>query len=205
MSESFAKIATGFNVLPLQIALKRQPKLFGAIDLRRTNYLQKNANEFEVSPHVGMKDIWVRYNDVTPFIQSGNYTCMNDEHDPIWYPAYYALPQIRPLIFDLMRIVEGERLGGIFITKLAPGERIEKHIDAGWHAGYYDKYYIPIQNAKGATFNFEDGMIEPELGDVYWFDNSVPHWVENNSNEDRISLIVTIKSDRIKGAERANA
>lgn len=203
MSEHFAKIATGFNVIPLQIALKRQPKLFGAIDLRRTNYLQKNANEFEVSPHVGMTDIWIRYNDVTPFIQSGDYTTMNDEHDPIWYPSYYALPQIRPLLFDLMRIVEGERLGGIFITKLSPGARIEKHIDSGWHAGYYDKYYIPIQNAKGATFNFEDGYIEPNLGDVWWFNNSVPHWVENNSDEDRISLIVTIRSDRVKGAERA--
>jgi hypothetical protein len=205
MSESFAKIATGFNVLPLQVALKRQPKLFGAIDLRRTNYLQKSATESDVSPHVGMKDIWIRYNDITPFAISGDYTRMNDEHTPIWYPAYYMLPQIRPLIFDLMRIVEGEQLGGIFITKLSPGAKIEKHIDGGWHAGYYDKYYIPIQNAKGATFNFEDGTIDPDLGDVYWFDNSVPHWVENNTTEDRISLIITIRSDRNKGAERANA
>ena len=204
MSESFAKIASGFNVIPLQIALKRQPKLFGAIDLRRTNYLQKNANEFEVSPHMGMKDIWIRYNDITEYINGSlPLSTLNDEHNPIWYPAYYMLPQLRPLIFDLMRIVEGEQLGGIFITKLSPGCRIEKHTDAGWHAGYYDKYYIPIQNAKGATFNFEDGVIDPQLGDVYWFDNSVPHWVENNSNEDRVSLIVTIRSDRNKGAERA--
>ena len=206
MNESFAKIASGFNVLPLQIALKRQPKLFGAIDLRRTNYLQKNANEFDESPHVGMKDIWIRYNDITEYINGCKpLSTLNDEHNPIWYPAYYMLPQIRPLIFDLMRLVEGEQLGGIFITKLSPGERIEKHIDTGWHASYYDKYYIPIQNAKGSTFNFESGIISPIEGDVYWFDNSTPHWVENNSTEDRISLIITIRSDRMSGAYRATA
>jgi hypothetical protein len=203
MSESFAKIATGFNVLPLQVALKRQPKLFGAINLRKTTYIQNGGCEGK-SPHLDMQDIWVRYNDITPYIQRNDYTGMNDEHDSVWYPAYYTLPQIRPLIFDLMRIVEGERLGGIFITKLPPGGKIEKHIDSAWHAEYYDKYFIPIQNAKGATFNFEDGLIAPDLGDVYWFDNSVPHWVENNSNEDRIAMIVTIKSDRNRGAERAN-
>jgi len=30
----------------------------------------------------------------------------------------------------------------------------------------------------------------------------VIHWVENNSNEDRISMIVCIRSDRVKGAGR---
>ena len=57
----------------------------------------------------------------------------------------------------------------------------EKYVDNGWHAGYYDKFYIPIQNADGAVFAFDDGVIAPKEGDVYWFDNSVPQWVENNS------------------------
>lgn len=193
MSESFAKIACGFDVMPLQLALKRQPKLFGKYNLRADGYS---------SPHAQMSDIWVRYNPIDKYLESGDFSKFNDEHDAEWYPAYYALPQIRPIVFALMALVEGERLGAVLITKTPPGGSIAKHIDSSWHADYYDKYYIPIQNAPGATFNFEDGTIYPQLGEAWWFDNSVPHWVENNSNEDRIAMIVCIRSDRVKGAGR---
>lgn len=193
MSEAFARIAHGLNVVPLLVALKRQPKLFGKYNLRANGYS---------SPHAQMTDIWVRYNDINKYIDSGDFSKFNDEHDAVWYPAYYALPQIRPIIFSVMSLVEGERLGAVLITKTPPSGSISKHIDSSWHADYYDKYYVPIQNAPGATFNFEDGVICPQPGDVWWFDNSVTHWVENNSNEDRISLIICIRSDRVKGAGR---
>jgi len=192
MSESFAKIACGFDVLPLQLALKRQPKLFGKYPFRQAGYGE--------SPHTNMTDIWVRYNKIDKYLEAGDFTGFNDEHEAEWYPAYYALPQIRPIVFALMALVQGERLGAVLITKIPPGGRIEPHIDTGWHAEYYDKYYIPIQNAPGATFNFNDGIIYPQLGDAWWFDNSVPHWVENHSNEDRIAMIVCIRSDKVAGA-----
>lgn len=192
MSEHFAKIASGLNVMPLQLALKRQPKLFGKYGYRRYS---------EGSPHAGMTDIWVRYNDIKKY-PDGNLSTFNDEHDGVWYPAYYALPQVRPLVFSVMSLVEGERLGAVLITKVPPGGGVAPHVDDGWHAKYYEKYYIPIQNEPGATFNFEDGVIRPDLGDVYWFNNSVPHWVENHSNADRIALIVCIRSDRVTEAYR---
>jgi hypothetical protein len=191
MSESFYKVASGLNVFPLQTALKRQPKLFGKYNFREEMYGE--------SPHKQMKDIWVRYNDINKY-PNGDFSTFNHEHDSVWYPAYYALPQVRPLIFTLMALVEGERLGAVLITKVPPGGTIAPHIDSSWHADYYDKYYVPIQNESGATFNFEDGTIYPQLGDAWWFDNSVVHWVENNSNEDRIAMIVCIKSDRVKEA-----
>jgi hypothetical protein len=184
MSRSFMKIAEGINVLPLQMALARQPELFGR---------RKQRAEAYVSPHTAMTDIWVRYNDFKNYTDLATF---NDEHDSVWYPEYHAIPQIRPIIFWLMNHVEGERLGGVLITKVPPGGRIEPHTDHGWHAEYYDKYYIPIQNDEGAIFGFEDGVIAPQLGEVYWFRNDVPHWVENNSNRDRISLIVCIRSHR---------
>ena len=54
---------------------------------------------------------------------------------------------------------------------------------------------MPIQNEKGSIFAFEDGIIDPEEGDVYWFDNSKLHWVENNTNTDRIAMIICIKTE----------
>lgn len=193
MSEYYAKVADNLDVKPLQIALLRQPKLFG-------KYTQRG--DFEGSPHNEMKDIWVRYNDINPFIEKGSFVGFDAEHDSIWYPSAYAIPQVRKVVFDLMRIVEGERLGGILITKLAPGGKIEKHSDGGWHAEYYDKYFVPILNEEGAVFAFEDGVITPKVGEAYWFDNSVPHWVENNTDSDRIAMIVCIRHSKVQGAYR---
>lgn len=181
--KSHFKIADDFEVLALQEALKRQPELFGQHMQRAKMYL---------SPHAAMKDIWVRYNDITNYTDLSTF---NDEHDSTWYPAYDALPELKPIIFKLMSLVQGERLGGVLITKVPPGGRIGAHTDSGWHAGYYSKFYIPIQNAEGAEFGFADGIIKPKLGEVWNFDNSVPHWVNNDSGEDRLSLIVCIRTD----------
>lgn len=193
MSEYYARVATDLDVLPLQTAILRQPKLFG-------KYPQRG--NFEGSPHSEMKDIWVRYNDVEPYLKKGSLDGFADEHDSVWYPSAYAIPQVRKVVFDLMRIVEGERLGGVLITKLPPKGIIEKHSDGGWHAEYYDKYFVPILNEEGATFCFEDGVIHPKIGEAYWFDNSVPHWVENNTDSDRIAMIVCIRHSKVKGAYR---
>lgn len=188
MSEGFSKLLLGVNVLPLQAALLRQPWLFGQ---------HRGRAEAYKSPHKSMTDIWVRYNALENF-DPENPRNFNNEHDSVWYPAFYSLPQIREIIFPLMHAVEGERLGGVLITKLAPGGRIDRHVDAGWHAEYYDKFYVPILNDAGAVFGWDDGVIAPALGDVYWFRNDLPHWVENNSARERIALIVCIRTHKYK-------
>ena len=95
---------------------------------------------------------------------------------------------------ELMTIVSGERLGGVLITKIPPGGEIKPHVDAGWHAEYYEKYYVPIKNEKGAKFHFEDAVLEPKQGEVWNFDNSKLHWVTNGSAEDRIAMIICIRT-----------
>lgn len=184
---NFSLAAAGIDVTPLRLALCRQPELFG-----RRPQRQYAAG----SPHSGMTDIWVRYNDSTPFERSGDWSKINDPHESVWYPEAAALPELRPIVFDLMARVQGERLGGILITKLPPKGKIEPHIDRGWHAGYYDKYYVAVQNKPGAVFGFPEGVIRAEEGDVWWFRNDVEHWVVNGSDEDRIAMIVCIRHDR---------
>lgn len=185
MSQSFLKIAEGINVIPLQMALISQPELFGKRTFRSDSYS---------SPHKQMTDVWVRYNAYENLEKDPS--TFNDSHESVWYPEAAAIPQIRPIVNWLMSYVEGERLGGILITKIPAGGGIAPHIDKGWHAEYYEKYYIPIQNDDGANFCFEDGVISPKLGDVYWFNNGVTHWVENNSQRDRIALIICIKTHK---------
>jgi hypothetical protein len=184
--QNFLKIAENINVLPLQIALIRQPSLFGRRTARKDGY--------EGSPHLSMTDIWVRYNHWDNL--SKGMDAFNGEHDSVWYPEAAYIPEVRPICMHLMAITSGERLGGVLITKVPPGGKIAPHVDRGWHAEYYDKYYVPIQNDEGAVFGFEDGVIRPQLGEAYWFYNGNSHWVENNSQRDRIALIVCIRTNK---------
>ena len=178
----YQHIAEEIDVAPLRAALEAKPHLFGQQTARATAY---------GSPHKAMTDIWVRYNH----IDNLGPAC-NDEHDSVWYPAYAELPELDPILFSLMGFVHGERLGGVLITKLPPGGVIAPHVDTGWHADYYEKFYIAIRNEPGAWFHFPDGDFRARDGDCYWFDNSVTHSVVNGSDHERLALIVCIKTDK---------
>lgn len=188
--KNFLKIAEGVDVMPLLLSIQRQPDLWDRHKVRK---------EAEGTPHREMSDIWIRYNDVSKYETSGDYGGFNDEHDSVWYPSYYQLPEIRPILFGLMSRVEGERLGGVLITKIPPGHKIEPHADDSWHVQYYDKFYVSLKSNEGANFYCEDEVICPKAGDIYWFDNRRVHWVDNESNDDRMTLIVCIRTHRFRG------
>lgn len=185
MSKYFSQVAQDLDVMPLHIRLRAHPEIFGRRNFRKDSY---------ASPHSGMIDIWARYNDFSNLEDWDKFRM--EPHESVWYPEVDEMPELKPIVFDLMRIVEGERLGAVLITKLPPGGEINPHIDGGWHASHYSKFYVPIQNGPGSNFYWEDGYIDPRLGEAWRFDNSVPHWVVNASDQDRISMIVCIKTAR---------
>lgn len=176
------QLITHMDIEPLRNELAAHPELWDARPERRVA---------PGSPHAGMKDIWVRYNDISRLGPR-----FNDEHVPANYPAWHTLPAARRICFDLMSLVDGEMLGGVLITRIPPGCGIARHIDTGWHVEYYDKFYVCLQNDPGAEFACDDASLTPSVGDVHLFDNRVPHWVVNNSTRDRITLIVCIRTQK---------
>jgi len=192
MARHFMKIAEGVNVKPLVNAIKRQPELWNQHTLRTEGYN---------TPHSKIDDIWVRYNDIANF--DGDRNRFNAEHESVWYPAYFALPQIRDIVFPLMNLVEGERLGGVLITRIPAGGKCLPHVDVGsWHTDYYDKYAVQLESAPGQSFYFQ-GENEPEIesmeskpGDIHWFNNHVVHGVKNETPYDRMTMIVCIRSHK---------
>lgn len=180
----YTKIFSGLNIDRAKEELKDNNHLFGEFNARK-----------EAGPiHSEMDDIWLRYGDISDMIVSGDYSKIAGEHDSIWLKD---LPECKKLCFKVMSMVDGERLGGVLITRLPVGGRILPHKDSGWHAEYYDKYFVPIENEKGAVFGFESGDIKPDIGDVWAFDNSFTHWVENGSNKERIAMVVCVKQNKL--------
>ena len=69
------------------------------------------------------------------------------------------------------------------------------HTDTGWHAEYFEKFNINIQSQAGCEFYYpmHNEAMTSNTGDIYWFRNTVPHGVRNNSDKDQIILTVCVK------------
>ena len=181
--KAYNKIHSDLDISLARKEIENNADLFGEFNARK-----------DASPVMAqMDDIWLRYGDIVEVTKTGDYSKIANEHDSIWLKD---LPECKKICFEVMKLVNGERLGGVLITRLPVGAEILTHTDAGWHADYYDKYYVPLENEKGSVFGFDEGDIEPDLGDVWAFDNSYNHWVKNNSNKERIAMIVCIKQER---------
>lgn len=143
-------------------------------------------------PHSKLSDIWVRYNAWENY-DPQNPAAFNDPHEAVWYPVVKDLPAVFPLIERLTREVGAQQLGGVLITKIPPHEICKPHKDRGWHAEYYSKFAIQLQSNLNQAFCFEEKELRTMPGDVYEFDNSRLHWVVNNSDEPRMTLIVCLR------------
>jgi hypothetical protein len=147
----FLKIADNVDVLPLLAQLHRLPDLWDRNPERRL---------YPGTPHAAMTDIVVRYMpeaDVTMEARRA-------EHRNVFWPAWHALPALRPLVMGLMARVEAVELGSILITRLPPGGQIMPHTDAGsWAPGYYHcKYDHLSMSVSGAVRAWQDDVL---LGD----------------------------------------
>jgi hypothetical protein len=178
------QIIDTFNPALLLNQINRNPQLWNAHTLRTTH---------QNSPHTAISDIWVRFNDTKAYESAGDVASIMDQHESIWYPAAEKLPALRPLVFALMGRVEGIRLGRVLVTKLAPGKKIDAHVDSGDHAAYYDRYHFVLQGLPGSIFRCGEEIVQMPSGTVWWFQNQIEHEVINNSADDRIHMIVDVK------------
>jgi hypothetical protein len=181
----FSQLAAGADVVPLLLDLQRQPHLWN----KNPSRLSKRT------PHHETQDIFLRYKDERPHLQSNDWQGYSDEHIPEWYESIDHLPSARPLIFDLMTRVRGEMLGGVFIYKVEPGKRIYPHVDRGWHPAFYEKFNVCLQSNPQAAFVYDGEAMVQRQGDVHWFRNDIRHEVINDGVSDHIVMTVCIRMD----------
>jgi hypothetical protein len=80
--------------------------------------------------------------------------------------------------------------GRIFVSKLAAKSNVDLHTDSGKYFSYYDRFHYTVTGAKENIFSIRDENCILEVDSLYWVNNHVPHWLENQSNEDRINFII---------------
>jgi len=160
----------------------------------------KQRTESSMSPHREVDDIWVRYNDIKNY-DPQNPLAFHDKHESTWYIEdelfKSQISKICRVICDKYESSHTE-FGGILITRIPAGKQVYRHCDKGsWHAEYYrDKYLIPLKANENQSFNFDGQSVITPVGDIFSFNNLVDHWVLNDSDEPRVSLIICMRHNR---------
>lgn len=168
-----------FDVASLATQLAAHPEVWNEYRWR---------TEHSRSPHREVDDVWVRYNHIENI---GPH--FNDTHESVWYPVVEKIPAVKDLAMKVADIATADELGGVLITRIAAGKQVYPHIDRGWHADYYEKIGVQIAGHPEQAFCFDGEKLSANTGEAYWFRNDVSHWVTNDSDEDRITLIVCIR------------
>lgn len=184
---NFLLIGKGTDTIPLLAAIARKPGLwtedtylrdypqgpFGEIDSIMLRFPPKSVKETEA--------------------EVADHLSKFDQHECLWQPAADQLPEARALIMNLMAYVGGTRLGRVMINRIKPGGRIFPHADTPVHAEYWSRHHICLQASPGVVFRCEDEQVFMAPGETWYFDNALEHEVVNNSNTDRISMVVDVR------------
>lgn len=183
----FLKIASGVHVMPLLLAIARRPELW-----KEDTYLR----DYPQGPFGDVESIMLRFPEKRVFEQEEELAAYKrgehffDQHESIDYPPYALLPEFRPVVMSVFGAVGGERLGRVMVNKLAPGGRIYPHADTPEHCGYYSRFHVVLQSSPGVRFRCADEEVYMGVGEVWWFRNSLEHEVVNESDFDRIHIVM---------------
>jgi hypothetical protein len=180
----FMRIASGVEVLPLMLDLYRQPELWDA-NRARTG----GPGSFE-----GTSDIWIRFRDPTELVSRDSYV---EPFVPVFYPAWHALPHLRPIVFGLMARLEAVALGGVLLTRVPGGQQVAPHDDRGrWHPEHYTvKAYVPLATNPQCYSTCADERVVMQVGEAWLFDNLKTHSTVNDGETDRVTLIVSMRCE----------
>ena len=179
----FVQLAAGVDTTPILLELHRNADLWDRNPERRL---------YPGTPHGQMTDITVRY---MPESDLTGLEVRRLEHRNVFWPAWYRLPSLRPLVFGLMTRVQAVELGSILLTRLPRDGEILPHSDAGnWAPAYYHcKAHVMLAGMSVVTC--EDEVATYRQGDIFTFDNLLQHSIRNVGENDRICCIVSMRCE----------
>lgn len=191
--KNFVHIASNVPVTPLTLAIARLEKSHGV--WKADTYLR----DYPQGPFGQCESIILRFppRSVHETEELLKQALVNiDQHENVDQPVFKSLTEARPLVFNLMAAVEGERLGRVMINKLLPGGVIYPHADTPLHADYWDRFHIVLASAPGSNFRCGDEVVNMRTGDIWWFNNKLEHEVVNNSAHERVHMIIDIRTSK---------
>lgn len=98
---------------------------------------------------------------------------------------------VEPIIKDLEQLHNG-RVGRVIFPKLKAGKKIDGHMDGGDYLDVSRRNHIPIVTNSKVFFAIDKGLLNMHEGECWEINNMRYHEVINDSEEDRIHLLIDI-------------
>jgi hypothetical protein len=98
---------------------------------------------------------------------------------------------VEPIIKTLEEIHDGVR-GNVLVINLKAGTNIAEHRDNGYYLDRARRHHIPIITSDQTWFSVGSEKINMLEGECWEINNTRLHAVENNSDIDRIHLLIDI-------------
>lgn len=103
------------------------------------------------------------------------------------------LPVISGWVDDLVAQRNG-RMGRAVMTMLRPAGVIYPHTDDGVYWLLRDRFHLVVKSPAGSHFKAGGEEVRMQEGELWWFDPTVEHEAFNESDDDRIHIIVDVMS-----------
>ena len=100
-----------------------------------------------------------------------------------------------PLILPILNILKkyyNYNYHASFLARLNPRGTITKHSDSGAFLERCHRVHVPLKTNKDVTYWIDGKPYYWEVGNVYEFNNLLEHKVINNSDQERIHLILNL-------------
>ena len=182
MPRLFRKIQAGVDVSAIVGEIDARPDIW-SIDFQRQQAIavQRETEAVLVFAHAG----------------SGTFKEARQRHPLRYYGVPCAaaehLPRTRDFVEGLARRAHG-RPGRAALVKLRPHGRVYPHIDRGMYYQFRDRYHLILKSPAGSRLRAESDEVKMHEGELWWFDNRVPHEAFNDADADRIHLIIDVLS-----------
>jgi hypothetical protein len=108
---------------------------------------------------------------------------------PVLYEPIVAL--MKDCLDYLQNLYDGV-IHKILLVKLKSNSSIPLHADSGFALQYTRRIHIPIVTNENVFFTVEDKTVNMKKGYLYEINNLKKHAVDNNSDHDRIHMIVDV-------------
>jgi hypothetical protein len=102
-------------------------------------------------------------------------------------------PLVCRYVDDLVQELQGTP-GRVVMTKLRPHGKIYPHTDDGLYWLLRDRYHLVLKSPGGSHFKAGGEEVYMREGELWWFDPTVEHEAFNESDDDRIHVIVDVLS-----------
>jgi hypothetical protein len=173
----------GIDTRPYLDEIEANPQLWAADTTRQEKIVtQRETQAIGLRSHAPQADLDSRVRRAMPLRYTGQPSALS---------AYFPLASA---FVDELVASMGGRMGRAVMANLKPHGSVYLHTDDGLYWLLRDRYHFVLKSVAGSRLRAGGEEVRMQEGELWWFDPTVPHEAFNDSDENRVHIIVDVLS-----------